>query len=133
MKNDASAFVEWFEKERNEIMDRIFKVLEEKPYEEMGCGLVMELHQQALTAAAERIARARADQKGDAPAIMPFSGYEEYRYSLVYEGPTGDPESPAPKKRRGPGRKRKDAKKTGDTPQLFPTDESEGSSAQGGE
>ena len=42
MKNDVSSFVEWFERERESIMDRLFKVLEENLYDDFGCGLVME-------------------------------------------------------------------------------------------
>jgi hypothetical protein len=133
MKNDASGFLEWFEKEREGIMDRIFKVLEEDPYEELGCGLVMELHHQALTAAAQQVMDARAEQKGYRAAIVPFSGYEQYRYSLSREELMGDPEYSAPKKRRGPGRKAKDSQKKDDTPQLFPTSESKEPSTQGGE
>ncbi|HOC69277.1 MAG TPA: hypothetical protein PKO23_10735 [Candidatus Hydrogenedentes bacterium] len=131
MKNDVSAFVEWFERERENLMDRLFKVLEENLYEELGCGLVMELHQEVLTAAAEQISRARADQKGSAAAVVPFLGYEQYRYSLVYEGSTGDPMSPASKKRRGLDKKRRDTPKTHDAPQLTLTNESEGLSHEG--
>ena len=133
MKNDASGFLEWFEKERERIMDHIFKVLEEYPYEELGCGLVMELHQQALTAAAQQVMDARAAQKGYRAAIVPFSSYEQYRYALSREELMDDPEPPTPKKRRGPGRKRKETQKADDTPQLFSTDESEGATPQAAE
>jgi len=131
MKNDVSSFVEWFERERESIMDRLFKVLEENLYDDFGCGLVMELHQEALTAAAEQISRARAEQRGYAASIMPFAGYEQYRYSLVDEGSTGDPIPPAPKKRRNLDKKRKDTPKTDDTSQLTLTNESEGLPLEG--
>ena len=126
MKNEASVFAEWFEKEREKSIDRIFEVLGKERYEGIGCGLVMELHQQALTAAAAQVADARACQHGTAAAIVPFSGYEAYRYCLVDEGSPSDPEPQTVKRRRGPGRKRRDVKESAEHPALFPMDESEG-------
>jgi hypothetical protein len=133
MKNEASVFLEWFEKEREKIIDRVFEVLGKERYEEIGCGLVMELHQQALTAAAAQVGDARACQHGTVAAVVPFSGYEAYRYCLVDDGSAGDPEPPAAKKRRGPGRKRKDAKETDGQSPLFPMSGSDPTSVEGAE
>jgi len=57
-------------------------------------------------AAAEQVARARANQKGSAAAVIPFSGYKEHRYSIAIESAEDAAPSSVPKKRRGPGRKR---------------------------
>ena len=133
MKNEVAGFLQWFEKEREKLIDRIFEALGRERYEGVGCGLVMELHQQSLTAAAAQVANARACQQGTAASTTPFLGYEAYRYSLVHEGIAGDLEPPAAKKRRGPGRKRKEAEKADNNSSLFPVNEMEGASGRDGE
>lgn len=133
MKTDAAAFVDWFEKERERIIDRILKLLEDEAYEGSGCGLAMELHQQALTAAAARVAEARACQRGSAAAVHPFSGYEAYRDATVQEAASRSSDPRAPRKRRGPGRKRKATTGDGTLPALFPMGESEEMMPRSGE
>lgn len=125
MKTEAAAFVDWFEKERERTIDRILKMLGEEAYEGIGCGLVMELHQQALTATAVRVAAARACQWGSAAAAHPFSGYKAYRDATVQEAASRASDSPAPEKRRGPGRKQKASRVAEALPALFPMGESE--------
>lgn len=133
MKTEAAAFVEWFEKERERAIDRILKLLEGEGYEGIGCGLVMELHQQALTAAAARVAEARACQRGSAAAVHPFSGYEAYRDATAQEAASRASDPPAPKKRRGPGRKPKTSNVAEALPALFPMGESEEMMPRSGE
>lgn len=126
MKTEAAAFVDWFEKERERTIDRILKMLGEEAYEGIGCGLVMELHQQALTTAAARVAEARvsAGQRCSGPSVLRVRGVRRrdcsggciprLGFARTQEAARAGPKAEGFESRRGPsgafpnGRERRD-------------------------